>query len=297
MVDKRLEGIIVAMITPFNNDESLDEKGLRAIVRFLIERGVHGLFPAGSQGEFYALTPDERRRVLDITLDEAGGSSFIMAHVGGMTTAETIALARHAEAAGADAVSAITPFFINPSQKELYRHYTDLASAVNVPVLAYNNPALTGINLLPVTTARIVRDAPNFAGLKDSSGDLGQFTEYIRLCPPDFKAFMGCDSLIFAGLTHGAVGVVSASANVVPELALSIYDAVSSRDFMRGRELQRLLSPLRSAFNLGTFPVVIKEALQMIGLPSGPTRRPVASIDDEAREKLRDILDQVGAIA
>jgi 4-hydroxy-tetrahydrodipicolinate synthase len=293
---RRIEGIVVATVTPFNDDESLNEDGLRAVVRFLVERGVHGLFPAGSQGEFYALTADERRRVLEVTLEAAEGRVFVVAHAGATTTQEAIALARHAEAAGADAVAAITPFFVAPSQEELYRHYLALASAVSLPVLAYNNPPRTGVNLLPATAARLARDALNFAGVKDSSSDLAQFAEYIRLCPPGFRALMGRDSLIFAGLAHGAAGVVSASANVVPELAVSIYDAVAARDFARGRELQRLLAPLRLAFSLGTFPVVVKEAMRMIGLPAGPARRPVELLGDEARAGLRDALEQVGAI-
>jgi 4-hydroxy-tetrahydrodipicolinate synthase len=293
---RRIEGIVAAMITPFHDDGSLNEEGLRAVVRFLVERGVYGLFPAGSQGEFYALTADERRRVLDITLEAAEGRAFVVAHVGAVATQEAISLARHAEAAGADAVAAITPFFVKPSQEELYRHYVALALSVNLPVLAYNNPARTGVNLLPVTAARLARDALNFAGIKDSGGDLTQFAEYIRLCPPGFRVLMGRDSLIFAGLAHGAAGAVSASANVVPELMVSIYDAVAARDFARGRELQRLLSPLRLAFDLGTFPAVIKEAMQMIGLPAGPTRQPVGPLTDEARTRLRDILEQLGAI-
>ena len=292
---KRFKGIVAAMVTPFNDDESLDEGGLCAVVRFLIERGVHGLFPAGSQGEFYALTADERRRVLEVTLEAAENRVFVMAHVGAMTTREAMALARHAESAGADALSAVTPFFVRPSQEELYRHYVALASAVGLPVLAYNNPGRTGVNLLPTTVVRLAHDVPNFVGIKDSSGDLTQFVEYIRLCPSGFQAFMGRDSLIFAGLAHGAAGAVAATANVVPELAVSIYDAVEARDFVRGHELQRLLLPLRQAFDLGSFPAVVKEAMQIIGLPAGPTRRPVGPLSEEARARLREVLEQVGA--
>lgn len=293
---KRLEGIVVAMVTPFNDDGSLDEEGLRAVVRFLVERGVHGLFPAGSQGEFYALTVDEWRQLLDITIEEADGRALVMAHAGAVTTRQAIALARYAEAAGADVVSAITPFFVAPTQEELYRHYADLAAAVSLPVLAYNNPARTGVNLLPATVARLAHDALNFVGIKDSGGDLSQFLETIRLCPPGFRAFMGRDSLIFAALAHGAAGAVAASANVVPELVVSIYDATVARDYARGRELQRLLLPLRSAFGLGTFPAMIKEAMGMIGLPAGPARGPVGPLSEEDRERLRDVLEQVGAI-
>ena len=255
------------------------------------------MFPAGSQGEFYALTVDERQRVLDVTLETAGGRVFVVAHVGGVSTRETKVLARHAQAAGADAVTAVTPFFVSPTQEELYHHYAELAASVSLPVLAYNNPGRTGVNLLPETAARIARDVPNFVGIKDSGGDLTQFAEYVRLCPPGFRAFMGRDSLIFAGLAHGAAGAVTATANIVPELAVSLYDALAARDFARAQELQRLLSPLRQAFGLGTFPVVVKEAMRMIGLPAGPTRRPVGPLSDEARTQLRHILERVGAIS
>ena len=294
---KRIEGIVAAMVTPFDDDESLDEDGLRALVHFLIEKGVHGLFPGGSQGEFYALSSDEQRRVLDVTLEVAGDEAFVVAHAGAITTREAIGLARYAERAGADAVAAITPFYVSPSQEELYQYYADLASEVSLPVLAYDNPGRTGVHLLPATAARIARDVPNFVGIKDSGGDLTQFAEYIRLCPPDFRAFVGRDSIIFAALTCGGVGAVAATANVVPALIVGIYDAVVEGAFARGLELQRRLAPLRTAFGLGTFPVVVKEAMRMIGLPAGPARRPVGPLTDSARARLREVLRQMGVLS
>lgn len=286
-----IKGIIVAMITPFHDDESLDQEGLRTVVRYLIERGVHGLFPGGSQGEFYALTGEERRRVLEVTLEAAQGQAFVVAHAGAITTRQAVSLARHAETAGADAVAAITPFFIHPTQEELYRYYVDLASATSLPVLAYDNPGRTAVSLLPATVARIAADAPNFVGIKDSSGDLTRFAEHVRLCPASFRAFMGRDSLIFAALMHGGAGAVSATANVVPDLAVGIYEAVTAGDLERARELQGQLSPVRMAFGLGTFPAVVKEAMHMIGLPAGPARRPVGPLSDEARARLCEILE------
>ena len=287
---KRIKGIIVAMITPFGDDESLDEEGLRTVARHLIGRGVHGLFPGGSQGEFYAMTGDERRRVLEVTLEAAAGEAFVVAHVGAVTTREAVALARHAERAGADALAAITPFFIKPAQEELYRYYMDIAVAVDLPVLAYDNVGRTGVTLQPATAARIAQDAPNFLGVKDSSGDMTQFLEHIRLCPPHFQAFMGRDSLIFAALMHGGAGAVSATANVAPDLAVGIYQAVRAGDLDRGRELQSQLAPLRLAFGLGTFPAVIKEAMHMLGLPAGPTRQPVGPLSAQARAQLQQII-------
>jgi len=302
MVDQ-LKGIVAAMVTPFHDDESLDEGSLRAVTRYLIEQGIHGLFPGGSQGEFFSLTFDERRRVLEVTLDEArrkpqatSREVFVVAHVGAITTREAIALARHAESAGADAAAAMTPFFLNPSQDELYQYYVDLASSVGIPVLAYNNPGRTGVDLPPATVARIARDAPNFVGIKDSSGDLTQLAEYIRLCPETFRAFIGRDSLIYGALMYGAAGAVAATANVVPALAVAIYDAVMAGDLSRAKDLQRRLAPVRMAFGLGTFPVVIKEAMGMIGLPVGPARAPVGPMSAEARTRLREALKLAGVL-
>jgi 4-hydroxy-tetrahydrodipicolinate synthase len=190
----------------------------------------------------------------------------------------------------------MTPFFLKPSQEELYQYYADLASSVNIPVLAYNNPGRTGVDLPPSTVARIARDVPNFVGIKDSSGDLTQLAEYIRLCPETFRAFIGRDSLIYGALMYGAAGAVAATANVVPALAVAIYDAVMAGEYDQAKALQRQLAPVRMAFGLGTFPVVVKEAMGMIGVPVGPARAPVSPMTAEARAKLADALKQAGVL-
>jgi len=293
---RQLEGIVAAMVTPFSPDESLDEDGLRAITRFLVGKGVHGLFPGGSQGEFYALSSDEQCRVLDIVLEAAEGKAFVVAHAGAITTREAISIARHAETVGADAVAVITPYYVSPSQDELYRHYAEVSAAVSLPVLGYNNPGRTAVDLQPATAARLAHDAANFVGIKDSSGDLTQFTEYVRLCPAGFRAFMGRDSLILPALICGAAGAVAATANVVPELVVGIYNAVRAGNYALGLELQRRLSPLRAAFGMGTFPVVVKEAMQLLGLPVGPARRPVGPLSPEMRMRLASVLQQMGQL-
>jgi 4-hydroxy-tetrahydrodipicolinate synthase len=162
--------------------------------------------------------------------------------------------------------------------------------------MAYNNPGRTGVDLPPATVARIAREVPNFKGIKDSSGDLTQLAEYIRLCPPDFHAFIGRDSLIYGALMYGAAGAVAATANVAAPLAVGIYDAVQAGDLDRARDLQRKLAPVRMAFGLGTFPVVVKEAMGMIGLPVGPARAPVGPMSEKARAQLHAALDQAGLL-
>jgi 4-hydroxy-tetrahydrodipicolinate synthase len=178
----------------------------------------------------------------------------------------------------------------------LYRYYAAICAATDLPVLAYDNVGRTGVPIPPKLVARLARDIPNFVGIKDSSGDLTQLTEHIRLCPPGFKVFVGRDSLIYAALLHGGSGAVTATANVVPDLAVGIYDAVKAGDLARAGELQQKVLPVRLAFGLGTFPVVVKEAMRMIGQAAGPARRPVGPMSDEARIQLREVLQGAGVL-
>ena len=294
---KQIEGIIPAVVTPFDENEDVDEGGFRKIINYLIDNGVHGLFPVGSQGEFFSLTNEEKKRLMDIAVEEARGRVFVMPNTGAITTRESIELTQYAEKAGADCVSVITPFFISPNQEELFEHIKAICQSVKIPVLCYNNPGRTGgVALTPATLARLAEEVPNFAGIKDSSGDLTLVAEMIRLCPPHFKVIMGRDSLIYGALTYGAAGAIAATANVAPKLIVGIYRAVREGDFNKAKEYQRELAPLRTAFGLGSFPVVVKEALTMMGLPAGRCRKPIQPLNTEKRAQLRDILVDMGII-
>jgi 4-hydroxy-tetrahydrodipicolinate synthase len=291
---KGIYGIIPAMVTPFDDKEELNEEALRRLVNHLIDGGVHGLFPTGSQGEFYALTPQEKVRVWEIVVDEAEGRVPVYAGTGAATTREVIALNRMAEEAGVDAVSVLTPFFISPTQDELYDHYTAIADATSLPVLLYNNPGRTGnLNLSADLIARLAKH-PNIAGIKDSSGDLTLTIEYIRRTDEDFTVLLGRDTLIYAGLLHGAKGSITATANVLPSVVVEIYDAFVEGDLARAYVAQQRLAPLRLAFGLGTFPVVVKEALAMVGIPAGPARAPVGAMTSDQREELRRVVQAMG---
>ena len=287
---KEMYGIIVPIVTPFNSDETVNEAGLRTIVDWLIERGVHGLFPSGSQGELFSLSTDEKKRVMDIVVEQSAGRVAVMPSTGDVTTRVSIELSRHAEASGADAVSVITPYFIKPSDKELEAHYLEIAQSVSIPVLAYNNPGRTGVPISPAVVSAVAHQAGNFVGIKDSSGDLSNALSYILECPPTFSTFMGRDTLIYAGLCYGCKGAVAASANVAAELAVSIYDAYMAGDHALALERQKRLAPLRRAFTLGSFPVVVKDAMEIMGLPAGPCRRPIQSLQGAPRETLVRIL-------
>jgi len=289
------KGIIPAMVTPFNKKGEVNEIVLRKLVDHLIEGGVHGLFPVGSQGEFYALEREEKKKVIEVVLDQAEGKVPVYAGTGAITTKEAITLTKMAEDMGVDAVSVITPFFISPTQDELYEHYVAIAKSTRLPMLLYNNPGRTGVNLSADLISRLSK-VDNIVGIKDSSGDLTLTSEYIRRTGDDFSVLSGRDTLIYGTLLYGGKGAIAATANVAPKLVVEIYEAYIRGDVKRAREAQVKLAPLRLAFNLGSFPVVIKDALKLIGIDVGPARSPVRSLDKVKQEKLRSILQEMGLL-
>ncbi len=293
---KELRGIIPAVVTPFTADERVDEGGFRKVLNAMIDQGVHGLFPVGTGGEFFALARGEKERLMAVAVEETAGRVFVMPNVGAITTAESVALARHAEAVGSDAVSVVTPFFLKPSQEELFEHYRAICAAVTIPVLAYNIPERTGgVALSVATVSRLAREVPNFAGIKDSTGDLAIAAELVQACPPGFKVFMGRDTLIYGGLLHGCVGAVAATANVAPGLVVGIYKAVDAGDLPKARELQSKLAPVRKLFTVGSHPAGIKEAMVQLGmLDCGRCRRPTLDLTSAQKEEVRKVLRETG---
>ena len=290
-----VKGIIPAMITPMNDSEEIDEAGMRELINYLIDSGVHGIFICGSQGESYALTEEEKKRIINIVVDEVNGRIPVYAGTGATTTKASIRLSKYAEDAGADAVTIVTPYFIKPSQDELYMHYRRIAESIDIPVLIYNNPGRTGVNLEAETVRRLA-EIDNIVGIKDSSGDLTLTAQYIMECPKEFAVLAGRDSLILATLLYGGKGAVAATANVAPKLVVGIYESFIQGDLERARKLQFKLLPLRLAFNLGTFPAVVKEAMNILKRPSGPARSPVSSLPEDKRERLKSILKGIGLI-
>lgn len=289
---KEIRGIIAAVVTPFTPDERIDEGAVRKVINAMIDHGVHGLFPVGTGGEFFALTREEKERLMAVAVEAAAGRVFVMPNVGAITTAESIGLARHAEAVGCDAVSVVTPFYLKPSQEELFEHYRAICAAVKIPVLAYNIPDRTGgVTLTVATVSRLAREVPNFVGIKDSTGDLTNTAELVEACPKGFRVFMGRDTLIFAGLLHGCAGAVAATANVAPALAVGIQKAVEAGDLARARELQARLAPVRKLFSVGSHPAGIKEGMVQLGMMGcGRCRRPTLDLTPAQKDEVRKIL-------
>jgi 4-hydroxy-tetrahydrodipicolinate synthase len=288
-------GIIPAMVTPLTEADYINESALRKLTNFLIENGVHGVFAIGSQGEFWAFTAEEKQQVWEIVAEETNGRVPVYAGTAAVTTREAIDLTQRAEAIGVDAVSVLTPYFINPNDEELYQHYRTIAEATKLPILLYSNPARTGVKMPAGLVSRLA-EIENIVGMKDSSGDLTLAQDYLRVTQDDFSLVMGRDTLIFSGLLHGAKGAIAATANVVPALVVKIYDLLQVGDLAGALEAQEDLAPLRGAFAWGTFPVVIKEALDLIGLEGGPSRAPVGPMSQPQRERLQNLLKELQLI-
>jgi len=285
-------GVIPPLVTPFDSAGKVDDDALRGVVRYVLEGCVHGVFVGGSTGEAYAMSQDQRLRALEIVLDEVNGRVPVFAGTSRITTADTVALTQAAESAGADAASIVTPYFITPSQEELYEHYQTVAKATKLPVILYNNPARTGVVIQPDTVSRLA-EIENIVGMKDSSGNMGGVVETIRLCGPRFRVFCGFDMIIFSILAAGGAGAVPASGNIVPGLIAQMYEHYRAGRLDESRALQERLVPLRKAFSLGTFPAVLKEALNLAGIPVGKPRLPVKPLGEAAREELRQILAEL----
>ena len=291
------KGIIPAMVTPIDAAGRINESALRKLTEHLIDGGVHGLFPVGSQGEFFSLTLEQKKEAVRIVVDETRNRVPVYAGTGAVTTREAIETTRMAQDLGVSAVSVITPYFLVPSQKELIIHYQAIAKACpNLPILLYSNPDRTQVPF-PTSTVLELAAVDNIVGIKDSSGDMSMTGEYIRLTRGmNFHVLMGRDTLIYAALCYGATGSICATGNVDPRVPVEIYEAFMAGDHKRALEAQYRLAPLRIAFGLGTFPVVIKEALNMIGIDAGPAVLPVGPMTPENREKLRQVLMDMGLI-
>lgn len=290
-------GIIPAMVTPLNADESVNYDALEAHIDFLIKQGVHGIFVIGTTGEFYALSYDEKRKIIQSAIKATNGRVPVYAGTGGITTKECIELTQMAEKEGVDAVSILTPMFISPSQEDLYIHYKKIAENTALPVILYNNVPRTGVNISVKTCERLAL-VDNIVGIKDSSGNFDLTSEYIRVTRdnPSFHVLQGRDTHILAGLLYGATGAIAATSNVAPSLVVSIYENFIKGDMKAALEAQFKLAPLRMAFTLGTFPMVIKSALQMIGINAGPCKSPIRDLTKDEKEQLKQVLVQMNLV-
>src|ERR1700722_6271331 len=291
-----IQGIIPPVATPMRANEELDLPRLRWFIDRLISGGVHGIFVLGTNSEFYALDEREKQAVVATAVEHVNQRVPVYAGTGAETTREVIRLTQMAEREGADGVSIITPYFISPTQQEIYDHYRRIAEHTKLPVLLYNNPATCGGVKIDVDTAARLAQVPNIAGMKDSSGDLQNTNEIIRAVPDTFSVMMGRDTLIFPALLFGARGAVPATGNIAPALLAEIYNSFQRGDLEASKAAQLRLNPLRMALTLCTAPGAVKAALKLLGTPIGPCRSPIADLAEDKAPKMRAALEAAGLL-
>ena len=285
-----IKGIITAMVTPFDENQKINETAARQLVDKLISQGVHGLFILGTNGEFHVLSDDEKVEFAKIVINQAAHGVPVYVGAGACGTQETIRLAQRMEAVGADALSVISPYFIAPTQQELADHYRKVAEAVNIPIIMYNIPKNTGINIEPETVKSLI-GVKNIAGIKDSSGNMENMQGYIDAGKgSDFVVLVGSDSKILPALKIGAAGAIAGTSNVIAELDVSIYENYLKGNLEVAEQAQKDIDVLRGVLKLGTVPSVMKRAVTLLGINVGDARYPVSKLPAEADEQIKAAL-------
>ena len=291
----KFRGAFVAIVTPFV-DGKLDEKGLVDLIEFQIANGTHGIVPCGTTGESATLSHAEHHRVVELTIKTVAGRVPVLAGTGSNSTDESIELTRHAKEAGADGALMITPYYNKPTQEGLYQHFKAVAEAVDIPIILYNVPSRTAVNMLPATVARCAQ-IKNIVGVKEATADLNQISEVIRLCPKDFSVMSGDDFTSMATVAIGGTGVISVTSNVSPKDMSGMMDAALAGDFTKARELHYKLFPLMGAMFIETNPTPAKTALAMMGkIKSAAPRLPLCGMSDANAEKLKKVLTDCGLL-
>jgi 4-hydroxy-tetrahydrodipicolinate synthase len=292
-----LKGVIPPVITPFKEEnEDIDESALREQVRFLIESGVDGVFSCGTSGEFFALTSMERQKVNSIVVDAANGKVPVLVGTGASSTRETLELTRHARDIGADFAVIVVPYFTRPTENGILRHYNTIATTVEIPIAVYNIPGRVGVNVDPMLAARIA-EIRGVVAMKDSSGNMVQFSELLCDLKNRISIFQGEDQLMFESLVLGAEGVIPAVANVAPKLVVELYADFQAGRLVEAREKQfRVNRLMRECLSFKPWPVGIKETLNILGRNVGVVRCPLTRIDDEARKQLKATVSELVAL-
>jgi 4-hydroxy-tetrahydrodipicolinate synthase len=287
-----IHGIIPAMVTPITEDQRINHSVTVQLARELLSKGAAGLFILGTNGEFHMLTTEEKVAFTKTVATEVDGAVPLIVGAGSNSTKEVIELSKVLKEAGADVLSIITPYFIQPTQDELIDHYRAIAKAVELPLLMYNIPKKTGVTLEPETVCELAREK-NIVGIKDSSGQFELIENYIRVtAEEEFVVLAGTDSLILDTLEAGGTGAVAATANIVPNVVNNIYEYWKQGERDKARQAQEKLAPIRALFSKGTIPAVIKKALEVQGIKVGAPIHPIRDVSQEVEEQLRQVLSK-----
>lgn len=272
---KKLRGVYAVMLTPFKEDESVDEETLRSLINWLVGKGVHGIICTGSTGEFASLSDEERRSVVDITVQESHGRVPVLVGSAANSTRHTILYSQYAESVGADGLMIVHPYYCRPNEEELYEHYRAVARSVHIPIMIYNNPATSGVDMQPELLARLA-EIDNISYVKEASGDIRRIGQIRRLCGDRISIFVGCDNTMLESWLMGAEGWVSGVANILPQQSVELFELADRGEIDSARELYYRMLPLGDMLDLeGSFVQYLKAGSEILGRPLGKPRRPM----------------------
>jgi 4-hydroxy-tetrahydrodipicolinate synthase len=288
-------GCGTALVTPFSKSLSLDEEGMRRLVRRQIDAGIDFLVPCGTTGENPTLTRDEARRVVAITVEEARGKTPVLAGAGGYNTSEVMELAAEFKAIGADGILSVSPYYNKPSQEGLFQHYQAIAEAVDLPIILYNVPGRTGSNIEPSTVKRL-SEIRNIVGIKEASGNISQMAALLASVPDPFIVLSGDDAITLPLMALGGRGLISVASNEIPAQMTKIVQTALKGDFAMAREIHRQYFPLMEANFVESNPIPVKAAMGMMGLLEPVFRLPLVPPKAESLLKIRKALEVTGLL-
>jgi len=284
------KGSLVAMVTPFTESGKVDEKGINELVEFHIKNGTNGIVPCGTTGESPTLSHEEHKRVVEITINAVAGRIPVIAGTGSNSTREALDLTSHAKEAGADGALIVVPYYNKPTQKGLYLHYKEIADNVDIPIIVYNVPSRTGVNLLPETLAKLA-ELENIVAVKEASGNLEQMAQIVELCGDKITLLSGDDKLILPVLSIGGKGVISVVANIIPAEVANMIREFEKGNYQTAQDIFiSKVYPLSSAMFYETNPIPVKTSVQLMGLPAGNLRLPLTPMSDDNLAKLKSDL-------
>ena len=286
------EGAFVAIVTPFKNGK-VDETALRALIEYQILGGANGIVPCGTTGESATLSHEEHDQVIRIAVEACKGKVPVLAGTGSNSTQEAIKLTQHAQAAGADGSLQITPYYNKPSQEGLYQHFSTVAADTDLPIILYNVPSRTSVNMCPETVVRLAK-IKNIVGVKEASGSLQAISEIIDLCGKDFTVLSGDDPLLWPILAVGGRGVISVSANILPGKVAAMCQAAANGDMAKARSLHYEMREINDVLFIDTNPVPVKAALHLMGKIEKEVRAPLVTLSSSHLESVKEVLKKHG---
>ncbi|MER5217409.1 4-hydroxy-tetrahydrodipicolinate synthase [Streptomyces sp. NPDC002838] len=290
-MSSELSGVLTALASPFTPDGQIDEKTLRRLVDRSIDGGVDGVVACGSTGEFAAMSAAERRQVVETVIDQVAGRVPVIAQTGAVSTREAVELSRHAQAAGASVLMVVTPYYEPLTLDETLHYLRTVADAVDIPIMLYNLPVATGVNLSPETVGQLAREIENIQYIKDTSADMAQAGQLIHRHGDVISTFIGWDSLLLQAISEGAAGVMAGTANVMPAELVSIHRALRDGDLERARAEWARIYPLMDAIMSAPFIPAVKAALNAAGFPVGEPREPLLGLDAATTARISSLIE------